>query len=36
MFYWFQIFSVMKRESSKLMSSLEPKAQNEEVISVKE
>lgn len=35
-FDWFQIFSLMKRQSRKLTSSLEPKAENEEVISVKE
>lgn len=36
MFHWFQIFSLMKRQSSKLVSSLKPKAENEEVIIIKE
>eukprot|EP00066_Takifugu_rubripes_P021830 XP_011611096.1 PREDICTED: cytochrome P450 3A30-like isoform X1 [Takifugu rubripes] len=31
-----QIFSLMKRQSSKLTSSLEPKAENEEIISIKD
>lgn len=35
-FDWFQIFSLMKHQSSKLTRSLEPKAENEEVVSIKE